>query len=451
MWSRRAGTAVVLVGMALLGLLDVGYGVVLGLTGRLLLPFALVQIAIAVATAVVWLGARRLGPGRLAVAATLVAACSLGTTLVHLGQLGVPVLSDLFSSEGSRARPFWGLAESCGLLGVGYALARWARPGPALVTLVVTALAVAALPLRTGMAYGHYLIGMTYALLAAGAATTGMYFRMVDTARERQLAAVRAEQRAEFARDLHDFIAHHVTGIVVQAQGARYVAEREPQRAVAALEQIEQAGAQTMAAMRRMVEVLRGQDEAERATAAGATGAGATRVGATAVGATAAGFPTSHAPVAPLAGLADVPDLVRNFTTAGPVPARLHTEGRLDDLPVEVTSSAYRVVMEALTNVRQHATRAARVDVRLSRTPQWLLVRVTNDGPAPPGAQRVGWQAGWPAGWQAGWPAGRQGFGLVGLTERVGALGGRLRAGPGIDGGWEVDVALPLAGPAVIR
>lgn len=425
-WSRRAGTAVALVGMALLGLLDVGYGLVFGLTGRFLVPFALVQIAIAVATAVVWLGARRLGPGRLVVAAAVVAVWSLGTTLVHLGQLGLPFLSDLFPSGGGGARPFWGLAESCGLLGTGYALARWARPVPAMAAIAATGLAVAALPLRTGLGTGHFVIGMTYALLTAGAAATGMYFRMAALDRQRQLAAVRAEQRAEFARDLHDFIAHHVTGIVVQAQGARYVAEREPQRALAALEQIEQAGAQTMAAMRRMVEVLRGQDDAERATAA-----------RNATPHTAA----PRTPVAPLAGLAEVPDLVRNFSTTGPVRARLHTEGRLDDLPVDVTSSAYRVIMEALTNVRQHATRASRVDVRLSRTPDWLLVRVTNDGPAPPGAPR--------GSGQAGWPAGRRGFGLVGLTERVGALGGRLRAGPGITGGWEVDVTLPLAEPAL--
>ena len=87
-----------------------------------------------------------------------------------------------------------------------------------------------------------------------------------------------------------------------------------------------------------------------------------------------------------------------------------------------------KVVMEALTNVRQHAGGARRVDVWVVRTSDWLLVRVTDDGPGPRG----------------GLSRDRQGFGLAGMTERVGAIGGRLRAGPGIAGGWVVDAALPL-------
>lgn len=415
-WWRRAGKALALIGMAMLGLIDVFYGHILIAVGDLALPVALMQVALSVATAVVWLTARRLGPNSLAVAAGVVVTWSLVITGAHV------VLGLLAGVLPLRDARLWGLAESCGLLGMTYVLARLARPVPALFTVAATGLAVAVLPLRTGLGNGHIIVGMAYALLAAGAAATGMYFRMVEAARERQLATVRAEQRAEFARDLHDFIAHHVTGIVVQAQGARYVAEREPQRAVAALEQIERAGAETMTAMRRMVGVLRGQST------------------------------TPDSPLAPLAGLAEVPELVRNFSAvgaaAGGARAWLYTEGRLDDLPVEVTSSAYRVVMEALTNVRQHATGATRADVRISRTPDWLLVRVTNDGPAPHGGPRSGGP--W-SGQHPGHRPGRPGFGLAGLTERVTALGGRLRAGPGIDGGWEVDVALPLAEQVVRR
>jgi signal transduction histidine kinase len=277
-----------------------------------------------------------------------------------------------------------------------FVVARRAAALPALAAVAATGLAVTVLPMRAGVDYGHLVVGMGYGLLAAGAAAGGMYLRLAATARRRQLAAVRVEQRAEFARDLHDFIAHHVTGIVVQAQGARYVAERDPGRAAVALEQIERAGAETMTAMRRMVGVLRGED----------------------------GPP--DAPVAPLAGVADLPELVDAFTAAGPVEARLHVDGPLDDLPVEVTSSAYRVVMEALTNVRQHATGARRVEVRLRRTPEGLLVRVSDDG--------------------AGRRGGRRGYGLAGLAERVGALGGTLRAGTGDDGGWVVDATLPPAG-----
>ncbi|WP_229402508.1 sensor histidine kinase [Micromonospora okii] len=387
---RRAGQAAALVGMALLGLVDVTGGRVFLLGGGIALPAALAQVALAVATAAVWLPAHRQGSPRLALAAGAVATWSLATTAAYAYLRHSAGLDGLVPLRGSDS--LWGLAESCGLLGIVFVAARRAAPRAAPAVVAVTGLAVAALPLRADTGAVHLIVGMAYALLAAGTAAAGMYLRLAETARRRQLAAVRAEQRAEFARDLHDFIAHHVTGIVVQAQGARYVAERDPGRAVAALEQIERAGAQTMTAMRRMVGVLRDGD----------------------------------APVAPLAGAADLPELVDAFRAAGPVGARLRVDGPLDDLPIEVTSSAYRIVMEALTNVRQHAAGARRVDVRLGRTPEGLLVRVSDDGPGRGG--------------------GRGGFGLAGLAERVGALGGTLHAGPGDGGGWVVEARLPLSG-----
>ncbi|MFI6820575.1 sensor histidine kinase [Micromonospora sp. NPDC050187] len=395
-WGRRAAQTVALAGMALLGILDVLSGGIFVLGGDAALLVALWHVALAVAAAAVWLPTHRQGSRLLPVAAAVVVAGSLVTTFGRLLLTRHPDLPGPWDVRSVSS--FWGLAESVGLLGVVFVVARRAAPGPALVLVAATGLAVSVLPLRVATTGVYPIIAMGYALLAAGSATAGMYFRMAASARERQLDTVRAEQRAEFARDLHDFIAHHVTGIVVQAQGARYVAERDPQRAVAALEQIERAGTETMTAMRRMVGVLRGQDAAP------------------------------DAPLAPLAGLTELPELVENFSAAGEVGAHLHTEGHLDGLPVEVTSSAYRVVMEALTNVRQHATGARRVEVHVTRTPDWLLVRVGDDGRGQrPGRTRE-----------------RPGFGLVGLTERVGALGGRLAAGPGVDGGWVVDMALPV-------
>jgi signal transduction histidine kinase len=164
-----------------------------------------------------------------------------------------------------------------------------------------------------------------------------------------------------------------------------------------ALEQIEQAGAETMASMRRMVGVLRDPQS------------------------------KPDAPLAPVAGVPDLGALLEQFTAAGGPLGRLHLDGPADGLPVEVSTSAYRVVMEALTNIRQHAPGARVADVWVRRTPEWLLVRVANDGaPRPAG------------------PRERTGYGLVGLTERVRAVGGRLTAGPGIEGGWVVDAAFPL-------
>jgi signal transduction histidine kinase len=256
--------------------------------------------------------------------------------------------------------------------------------------------AVVLLPFRSGTDNLFVIFGLLLAMAAAAAVTAGTYLRMLDTGRQRALDEVRAAQRAEFARDLHDFIAHHVTGIIVQAQGARYVGEQDPQRALVALEQIERAGAETMASMRRMVSVLREPD----------------------------------APLAPLAGATDLEPLLAGFNQSSPAVARLHLDGRLDGLPVEVSTSAYRVVMEALTNVRRHAVEARVVDVSVRRTPSWLFVRVADDG-APPR----------PAGVRE-----RAGYGLVGLAERVRAVGGRITAGPGIERGWLVDVTMPLTG-----
>ena len=140
------------------------------------------------------------------------------------------------------------------------------------------------------------IFGLLQALAAAGAAGVGLYLRIMAAGRERAMDAVRAEQRAEFARDLHDFIAHHVTGIVVQAQGARFVAEQDPQRVIVALEQIERAGAETMASMRRMVGVLRDPDA------------------------------RPDAPLAPLAGVTDLAPLLDGFNggrrAAGPAARR---------------------------------------------------------------------------------------------------------------------------------
>jgi signal transduction histidine kinase len=277
------------------------------------------------------------------------------------------------------------------------AAAAWVAPAAGVL--------IAAILLRPfAMLADDALFLTSFGVIAVGAAIgAGVYLRSLDSGRLRQVAAVQAEQRAEFARDLHDFIAHHVTGIVVQAQGARLIAAADPQRAITALEQIENAGQETMASMRRMVGLLRSMDT------------------------------DPGAPVAPLAGMAEIGPLVDGFGSNGSPTARLRIDGEVDDLPIEVTSSAYRVVMEALTNVRRHANGATRVDVTLHRTPDCLFIRVADDGrPARAALPRE---------------VRRDGFGLIGLTERVRAVGGRIEARPGIDGGWVVDAALPVTHP----
>jgi signal transduction histidine kinase len=368
----------------LLGIFDVNESMHAGAV------LALFQVAAAMLAAAVWL------PGHQQGSVTLPkVAFWLG-----IGSLLLTAVISVAYSEANPATPAaWGLAESLALLGVLFVVARRGRPGWSIAAIASVGAAVSFIPLRGGWNPVFVICGLIQALAGTGMIGLGIYLRTIESSRQRAVDTVRAEQRTEFARDLHDFIAHHVTGIVVQAQGAKFIAEQDPQRVLLALEQIEQAGAETMASMRRMVRVLR--DPSSK----------------------------PDAPLAPVAGVPELGLLTEQFTAAGGPLARLHVDGSADGLPVEVSTSAYRVVMEALTNIRQHAGAARVADVWVRRTPEWLLVRVANDGQPP----------------KAATPRERPGYGLVGLTERVRAVGGRITAGPGIEGGWVVDAAFPLS------
>jgi signal transduction histidine kinase len=384
--GRRLGArrTAVLLPAVLLALLDLMLSFVIAGSpagGVLLLP----SLALAVGGVATWMPRRRRNARRLVVYAGLLGFFSITLT----------VLLARITGGGGTSGGGVGFAELLALIVVLYLVARYSRPRPGWPAAFLLLFAILFLPLRAEFSADMVVIGLLLVILAASIAAVGVWTRFTAGQRERQIATVRAEQRAEFARDLHDFIAHHVTGIVVQAQGARFIAEQDPQRVITALDQIEHAGAETMAAMRRMVGVLRGGDAA--------------------------------APLAPLAGVADLQPLLDQFSAAGGARARLFSEGPLEGLPVDVSTSAYRVVMEALTNVRRHAVAPTRADVQLRRTAEWLFVRVTNDGTAPLRATD------------------RRGYGLDGLGERVAAVGGWLRAGPGINGGWVVDAALPIA------
>ena len=377
---RRGAQLSTLLVMGILGLVDLASGVSAG--GPLL---ALIMVIGAGATAAVWLPPHRQGSVRLPKLAMLLAVFSLVLTIGVGGASG--------GVGGS-----FGLAEAVGLLAVLFVVCRRGDAKWAAGAVLLLGMAVGFIPLRASLTAEYVIAGLALGLVATAVIALAVYLRMIESTRLRAMDSVRAEQRAEFARDLHDFIAHHVTGIVVQAQGARFIAEQDPKRVLLALEQIEAAGAETMASMRRMVGVLRDPHA------------------------------SPDAPLAPLAGVDELGPLLEQFNNAGEVLARLHLDGTTAGLPVEVSTSAYRVVMEALTNIRRHAKDARVADVWVRRTPDWLLVRVANDG-APP---------------RAALPREAPGYGLVGLTERVRAVGGRITAGPGIDGGWVVDAALPL-------
>jgi signal transduction histidine kinase len=310
---------------------------------------------------------------------------------------------------GTAVRPDWGtpsvFAEIGGLLIV-IARVVWKTPRERLVPLAfLLGAAVLATPLRWSV-FAAALFTAPLGITVSIALGVGLYLRALDARRSRSLAAARRDERLELARDLHDFVAHHVTGIVVQAQAARFAAQagagQSPDELDTMFGGIETAGTEALTSMRRMVGLLR---DAQHVNAPDGEALGD-------------GGSTTR----PVGDLAQLRELVAGF--AHP-PATLTLAPGLGALPPEVAASAHRVVQEALTNIRKHAADAETVRVTLGRVGGGVEVAVRDDGR---GRGRM-------------LPSG--GFGLTGLAERVGALGGRLHAGPRPEGGWEVVAVLP--------
>jgi signal transduction histidine kinase len=240
-------------------------------------------------------------------------------------------------------------------------------------------------------------LAFAFLLFAAWSTIAGVggYLRFQQERRKEAVHSVRRAERLELARELHDLVAHHITGIVVQAQAARTVAETSPAAVVPALDAIATAGGEALTSMRRMVTVLRA-DEASRS---------------------------------PGTSLADLRLLTDRFSAEGPKVAFEIGQG-IDDrtLAPEVLTTLHRVLLEALTNVRKHAPRAAWVEADLRRYDAVVVLRVRNYDSVPdPRVSRLG-----------------GGFGLVGMAERVEALGGHLDAGLTTEGAWEIRAEFPL-------
>jgi signal transduction histidine kinase len=289
-----------------------------------------------------------------------------------------------------------GAAATLGLLVLGAAAVRVAATLPAVVLAVAgtVVLVVGRVTLR-----GEYIAAFAFlgVLAWGGALAIGVWMRLLDIRRHAAIDTARHGERMDLARELHDVVAHHIAGIVVQAQAARIVAAKRPCTLDETLADIESAGSDALAAMRQVVSLLRDP---------GDTG----------------GF-------AP--GPEQLSDLVGRFASHGPaVQLRLPDEDR-PPWPPAVAATVYRVVQEALTNVVLHAHDAVSVTVTVGDDRSGVTVEVTDDAP-----RRT--RSGSP------WFAPGAGHGLIGMRERAEALGGTLRAGPGPDGGWVVAAKLPL-------
>lgn len=210
--------------------------------------------------------------------------------------------------------------------------------------------------------------------------------------RERTLLAQQhvLDERARIARELHDVVAHSVSLMVIQTAAARRQLATDTTKADAALELVETTGRAAMQEMRRMLGVLRDD--------------------------------TSLPDLAPQPDLNSLDGLM---STVADLPVRVNLQGDLDDVPVGVGVNAYRIVQEALTNVRRHAGPVQHVEVSVVRGEAELTVQVDDDGRGAAAVQEGG-------------------FGIQGMHERVAAFQGRLSAGPRSGGGWRVRAVFPV-------
>ncbi|MEU2436512.1 sensor histidine kinase [Streptomyces rubradiris] len=216
-----------------------------------------------------------------------------------------------------------------------------------------------------------------------------------ERTREEEARRRVAEERLRIARDLHDVVAHHIALVNVQAGVAAHVMDKRPDQAKEALAHVREAGRSALNELRATVGLLRQSDDPE-------------------------------APTEPAPGLSRLAELAATFRSAG-LPVEVARTDRPGELPAAVDLAAYRIVQEALTNVRKHAGPAARAEVSVVRVGTRLEVTVLDDGAGGPGAPEDG-----------------GGHGLLGMRERVTALGGTLTTGPRHGGGFRVHAILPV-------
>ncbi|QLI99996.1 sensor histidine kinase [Streptomyces sp. NEAU-sy36] len=247
--------------------------------------------------------------------------------------------------------------------------------------------------------------------------------------RELQLLAERAEERAEWARneertriarEMHDVVAHRVSLMVVHAAALQAVARKDPEKAVRNAALVGDMGRQALTELREMLGVLRAGEDVVRRPAA---------VPLAAVGEAAAAAASRVAEeVAEGPCLSELEELLGQSAAAGMV-VDLSVEGEVRSYAAEVEQTAYRVVQEALTNVHKHAA-GAKTHVRLAHRASEIAMQVENEPPPEPGSASA-----------AGLPSG--GNGLVGMRERVLALGGVFVSGPTDAGGFRVSAVIP--------
>ena len=221
----------------------------------------------------------------------------------------------------------------------------------------------------------------------------------LERERDAQAKVAVAAERARIARELHDVVAHNVSVMIVQADGASYVMDGSPEQAKQALATIASTGRQALEEMRRLLGLLRSAD--------------------------------TTGEYVPQPGVEQLPELLEQVRNAG-LPVAFRVDGEPRELPRGVELTAYRIVQEALTNARKHGGPQTSATVRIRFDDRGLDMLIEDNGRgASAELARDGGEDGY-------------GHGLIGMRERVGMVGGTLDAGPRPGGGFRINAVLPL-------
>ncbi|MCC5574033.1 sensor histidine kinase [Microtetraspora sp. AC03309] len=212
--------------------------------------------------------------------------------------------------------------------------------------------------------------------------------------RDQQARIAAAAERTRIARELHDVVAHNVSVMVVQADGAGYAIDTDPEQARRAVQAVSSTGRQALAEMRRLVGVLRDDR-------------------------------TSAGEYAPQPGLRQLTDLVEQVRASG-LPVEFTVSGSPQAVPEGEQLVIYRIIQEALTNTLKHGGPGVRARVLMEYGSSDVTLTVTDDGR---GASAV---------------RAEDGHGLIGMRERVSMYGGTVRAAPHLGGGFQVTARLPV-------
>jgi signal transduction histidine kinase len=314
-----------------------------------------------------------------------------------------------------------------------YTVAVRLRRPVAVAALVAVETAIGA-GLLTAAATVHAQNVMLHSMLAAAAmwfVGYGVRERRTYQARLAEQAAQQRRAEAErdrhalqqerllIARELHDVLAHTLSVVTVQAGVGRRVGAARPAEALRALAAVEEASRGALDELRRVLSLLRGDDEA------GPAGAGSS--------------------LEPAPGLGDLDGLVAMVRAAG-TPVHLDVTGQRAAVPPAAALTSYRIVQEALTNVVRHAP-GARATVAMRISAAGVRIRVTDTGHQPGSAGLAGSAASVGA---AGAAAGEGHHGISGMRERAAVFGGTLDAAPLPGGGFQVAAFLPVQVPPAV-